>query len=313
MILILSLEYDYSTSKVIKWLNYYNQPYIRINKDDEVILESLTCDNLVFTYNNQKYSLKDINSIWYRRGDFNIHSLPFKLEGQMLKGYNAEEITIITTYIHNLFKQKKSINNKNTVEVNKLEILRYCRTHGLNDADFIVTQSKKDLINFYNKHNKEIISKPSNNPYVLHAENKTYTTYTYLLKEEDVENLPDIFTPTFFQQQLHKKYEIRTFYLDGEFYSMAIFSQKNPRTEIDFRQYDWDKPNRVTPFRLPEWYRNKVTSMFQHYEINCASIDTIITSKDQYYMLDVNPIGQFGMTSTPCNYNLERKIAKYLI
>jgi hypothetical protein len=38
-----------------------------------------------------------------------------------------------------------------------------------------------------------------------------------------------------------------------------------------------------------------------------------MTKKGEYVFLEVNPIGQFGMVSAPCNYNLEKKIAQYLI
>jgi hypothetical protein len=31
------------------------------------------------------------------------------------------------------------------------------------------------------------------------------------------------------------------------------------------------------------------------------------------YFLEVNPAGQFGMVSTPCNYYLEEKIAEVLL
>jgi hypothetical protein len=29
--------------------------------------------------------------------------------------------------------------------------------------------------------------------------------------------------------------------------------------------------------------------------------------------LEVNPVGQFGMVSAPCNYHLEKKVAELLI
>ncbi|MNR06137.1 hypothetical protein D3C85_1222000 [compost metagenome] len=50
--------------------------------------------------------------------------------------------------------------------------------------------------------------------------------------------------------------------------------------------------------------------MLDAYGLNCASFDVIYSSDDaQYYFLDLNPVGQFGMVSTPCNYNLEKEIA----
>lgn len=44
-----------------------------------------------------------------------------------------------------------------------------------------------------------------------------------------------------------------------------------------------------------------------------GSIDIVVDKLDVYYFLEVNPIGQFKQVSSPCNYNLEEKIAKFLI
>lgn len=52
------------------------------------------------------------------------------------------------------------------------------------------------------------------------------------------------------QEKLEKKYELRIFYLNGKMYPMAIFSQKDNQTQLDFRNYNWEKPNRMEPCKL---------------------------------------------------------------
>ncbi len=47
--------------------------------------------------------------------------------------------------------------------------------------------------------------------------------------------------------------------------------------------------------------------------LDTGSIVLIKSKDDQWYFLEVNPVGQFGMVSYPCNYYLERKIAEYLV
>ena len=47
--------------------------------------------------------------------------------------------------------------------------------------------------------------------------------------------------------------------------------------------------------------------------MNTGSFDFILTSEGEYVFLEVNPIGQFGMVSYPCNYYLEEKIVDLLI
>lgn len=44
-----------------------------------------------------------------------------------------------------------------------------------------------------------------------------------------------------------------------------------------------------------------------------GSIDIIRGVDNNYYFLEVNPVGQFGMVSNPCNYNIEEKFALKLI
>ena len=46
--------------------------------------------------------------------------------------------------------------------------------------------------------------------------------------------------------------------------------------------------------------------------LNCASIDLIFDDKDNYYFLEINPVGQFEFLSSACNYNIEAVIANWL-
>lgn len=42
-------------------------------------------------------------------------------------------------------------------------------------------------------------------------------------------------------------------------------------------------------------------------------IDLMVDLNDQYYFLEINPVGQFGMVSKPGNDYIEREIALSLI
>ena len=39
----------------------------------------------------------------------------------------------------------------------------------------------------------------------------------------------------------------------------------------------------------------------------------ILNKNNEYVFLEINPVGQYGMVSEPCNYFLDKKIAHYLI
>ncbi|MNQ59911.1 hypothetical protein D3C85_741740 [compost metagenome] len=102
--------------------------------------------------------------------------------------------------------------------------------------------------------------------------------------------------------------------MDKKCYSMAIFSQNNEKTKLDFRNYDKENPNRLVPYKLPEIVENRICDFMDAIGLNTGSLDIIKSViNGEYYFLEVNPFGQFGMTSAPCNYNLHKEVANFLI
>ncbi|MEI7597121.1 MAG: hypothetical protein WCK02_15340 [Bacteroidota bacterium] len=139
------------------------------------------------------------------------------------------------------------------------------------------------------------------------------STYTAIVDDNFINNLNDEFAPTCFQEEIIKTVEIRTFYLDKKTYSMAIFSQSDQTTSVDFRNYNYKKPNRTMPFNLPISINDKLILFMNKVGLNCGSFDLIYTPNKDFYFLEINPVGQYGMVSHPCNYYLDKVIADYLI
>jgi hypothetical protein len=110
--------------------------------------------------------------------------------------------------------------------------------------------------------------------------------------------------------EIYKSFEVRAFFIDNEWYSMAIFSQNDEQTKTDFRQYNSLKPNRFVPFRLPQVIILKLVALMKQLNYQTGSIDMVCNKKGEFIFLEVNPVGQFGMTSIPCNYCIEKIIAE---
>jgi hypothetical protein len=144
--------------------------------------------------------------------------------------------------------------------------------------------------------NIKFLIKSLNFPYlsVRHKEYLCHLSSPSILIDENLlksKMLPKKFFHSFFQQYIDKKYEIRTFYLKGVFKSMAIFSQQDAKTQTDFRNYDEERPNRCIPYMLPKIFEKKLHKLMQLLKINCGSIDILVTPNDEFYFLEVNPIG----------------------
>lgn len=112
----------------------------------------------------------------------------------------------------------------------------------------------------------------------------------------------------FFQENVKKKFEIRVLYIRDKFFSMAIFSQRDRKTQTDYRNYNRELPNRMIPYLLPATIEQKLKCVMNELNLDTGSIDMIYTSEDQYVFLEVNPCGQFGWLNNICNYNIYEEI-----
>ncbi len=316
MILIQSLSADQTTNNVIKWLNKFKCPWIRLN--DVVKIKSINYTNESFIVETEAdgFHFKDIKGYWFRRGEF-VHSIK-SLKFSNLKfrkkfeRYLLEETGSVIEFLKEQLNELPHIGSyKSCVNINKHNILIKAKRLGLSVPPFIITDRKINVLKFLKLQGK-IITKPLHLPFDYHTPYYWYPTYTVSVDEVIVKNLPEQFQTTLFQKEIEKEFEVRIFYLMGEFYSMAIFSQNNVRTQIDFRVYDYRKPNRKVPYKIPIDLESKLLRLMEELELQSASIDVLYSKDHKYYFLEVNPIGQFGMVSHPCNYFLERKIAEQL-
>lgn len=324
MILVLSTEdVERSTDRVTDWLHYYGAEYKRING------ETLT--------GNQEYSIKisngdedqfqkfkndfgftpdDVSVIWYRRWNrFNHLKFINKINNgkTAIDIYNhlSRELNVISISFFNFFENAAWVDHPKFTKLEKPNILLKAKEAGLKIPETLITNSKKELKNFLK--NKRVITKGLADSAVIFINNQFNLLYTIEITNEQLEFIDDYFHPSLFQALVEKRYEIRVFFLNGICYSMAIFSQTNDKTKIDFRQYDKIHPNRCVPYALPLEISEKIQILMKSINLTSGSIDLILSNCNDYIFLEVNPIGQFGMVSYPCNYNLEQKFAEYLI
>lgn len=308
MILIISINNDYSTTTVIEWLNFFNKKWIRINENDEIHLDFIIND-VIFNVNELSFKLSEIKSCWYRRGFLN---LKFKINNEIKQfhNFNTTEASKIEQYIYYKLSQLKKVNSYSNSEINKLIVSDIARNLELKTPNDYLVNTKNELRKIMNDENQEFITKSIWGNPVHRFNNFTLFNYTQKIEFDKIET--NDFAVSLVQNYIEKKYELRIFYLEKSFYTMAIFSQNDVKSTVDFRNYNKEKPNRTVPYKLPFTIKQKLIKLMDKLDLNCGSIDMIVNKNNDYIFLEVNPIGQFGMVSTPCNYNLESIIAKYL-
>ncbi|WP_373552395.1 grasp-with-spasm system ATP-grasp peptide maturase [Haliscomenobacter sp.] len=316
MILIKSIADDFSTTHIIKWLEYFGVPFLRIN-DEKIISFSIESGKRtrVNLENEKSFVLEEIQAYWYRRGMWKFKSNAAASTNTLYKVFDQQDTANkkgLLKFLNESLKLCGDISDQNSAfEANKLDQLRKAEACGIPLPEYLVTTQKSELLAFLAQHSS-LITKALTNAIYYVSEDVFFPPHTLLLDQSNVSRIPDVFAESLFQTLVLKKYEIRSFYFYGKFYSMAIFSQNDDQTKVDFRNYNWKKPNRNVPYQLPVCLEEKLQKLMELLQLQSGSFDLIVTPDDQYVFLEVNPVGQFGMVSIPCNYGLEKLLAEHL-
>lgn len=334
MILILSARNDASTLNVLDWLLYYNKKFFLLYTDDidfKIIRFVPNKREFIIHANGQEVNLYDVSAIWNRRLGLSVHNFTnqyidknnpgsFFLEKGDTSHYGnlLDESRTLVEFIHYLIEKESviTIGSFFSNNVNKLIVLDKAKECGLDIPESYIITNKNDLIKIQNIHSKKhLITKAIYEGIYRPDLKETYQYYSYVerLTLDKINNLPNDFYPSLVQIEVEKVFELRIFYILGFFYPMAIFSQDEQDALVDFRKNDHrNSPLKFVPYRLPKDLELKLSKLMHSLNLNTGSIDVVLDKQGKYIFLEVNPCGQYGMTSVPCNYYLDKLIAKIL-
>jgi len=334
MILILSTRSDASTLDVLDWLLYYNEKFFLLYTDDldfKIIRFNPSKREFIIQANGQDVNLYTVTAVWNRRLGISVHNFTnqyidknnpgsFFMEKEDTSHYGnlLDESRTLIEFIHYLVEKKgvTVIGSFFTNNVNKLIVLDTAKECGLDVPESLIVTNKQDLLDFQNIHcGNNLITKAIYEGIYRPDVKDIYQYYSYVerLTLDSINNFPDYFYPSLVQKEIEKELELRIFYLFGFCYSMAIFSQDEEDSQVDFRKNDHrNTPLKFVPYKLPNDIELKLVKLMHLLHLNTGSIDVVLNKDGKYVFLEVNPCGQYGMTSNPCNYYLDKLIAQLL-
>ncbi len=295
---IITRSFNPVVCNVIDWLNFYKIPFERIN---DYVKEFNKINYLIEAKENGTFETTDFYWI-------------YKIKCATV-GNEIIETQLVYEYQRGFFNSLKKCNvlgqQLKITDKSKFEILQMASEIGLKIPKTILTNNKTTLLRFLNAEGK-IITKSCHDMFNLSLNGKLFRPYTKTINKSQCLVLPDKFGISLFQKYIPKLCDIKVFFLDGEFYGQAIFSQNDKRTQTDFRLYNSNKPTRRTPFKLDVKTEKHLYKLLTQLEIKIATIDFILDSNNDLYFLEINPDGIFEDISTTCNYNIEKLIAEYI-
>jgi hypothetical protein len=310
-VLVLTKPDDNDVDFVIDWLHFYEKKFYRCTFKQ--FIDSFQLANIIsnskrqFIINSKKHNEK-IDSIWFRRDEEENLNPEFKYE----RAYFSQILKMEGNAVRNVFWNSNKYNNINwlssysTVHKDKIKIIEMASDCGLDIPNTLITTEKNHLLQFIDSNDNIICKALNENLSFLFDKSLPCMQYANHISKDDLKSFPDFFYPSLFQQKIEKEFDIRTFYLKGNCYSMAIFNNNT-----DFRENYGG--NRNVPIKLPKDIEVKIKKLMDSLGLNTGSLDFVKSKLNQkYYFLEVNPNGQFSMVSSPCNYFIEKKIAKFL-
>ena len=317
MILVLSFDcYEQGTDPVIDWLLYYKANFIKITIQDLIQTNTpFKIDiNKGRVFVKGKDITDDIEVIWYRRfeEELSVNIPKGKFSDQALfELKNEVEVTI--AYLKKILSEKKWMPHNDGIKLDKPEVTFLAEQSNIRTPKSIITNNKQDVISFQNTIQSDLITKPIRHSSYFIDKEFTYSIYTQIIKKENLNELPERFVLTLFQECIDAEFEIRVFYLDGKFYATAIIITKKDNDVVDVKlNYQSENINWI-PYKLPEEYEKELDAFMKKIKLNTGSLDIMKTKDGKYVMLEINPVGQYSAPGYRCNYKLEEKIAKWLI
>lgn len=325
MILIFSTSGDPSTIDVIRWIHHLSDAkVVRINSDVTYRVDlTFDDDDYLVRVDDHEFRLADVSSAWLRKGDFWFRGLfppvtapmSSELTSHLNKKLHRED-RILRDHFHHVLRQRCAVlGSANGSSPNKLIVLELARELGLHTPPFCISSSRRHAQGLLDSGHGHVCKAMSDGLYLFDVDESMagYFTYTELLGPHSLEGVGEHMAPSFFQRYVDKRFELRIFFLDDAFHTVAIFSQNDDQTKIDYRKYNVKKPNRVIPFQLPAAIEDKLSRLAGRLGLNTGSFDMIVDEQDRFYLLEVNPVGQFGAHSESCNLEIERRIAQRLL
>lgn len=301
-LIIVTESNDKSTDNALEWLDYYGVDFERRNVDSGRYNFSIRISA------EETTTSLSASIVWNRRGYMPL-LLPDLKKTEWITYLKKEQFPVLAAL------EKSNKGNYigsyiHETENNKLYNLQVAAKVGFDIPKTLVTNNKDDLLNFVQANKKYITKSLSYSPF-LEKEDCYYKGNGTIIV--DFEKMPEYFASSLIQEYIEKEIEIRVFFILDNFYAMAIFSQNDEKTKIDFRNYNEAKPNRNVPFKLEGTVLSRIKKFVNSVGYDSGSIDLILTPKNTFVFLEINPMGQYHWVSEKCNYYIDKHIAELLI
>nr|WP_228444904.1 ATP-grasp ribosomal peptide maturase [Chryseobacterium echinoideorum] len=248
-----------------------------------------------------------IKAVWHRK-TWNIN-IPEDLDENyhhvFLTEYQSLKLNIFTALEH--LPWINPVQAEKKIESNKILQLKIAKKNGLIIPETLFSNDEDAVKEFFYEFcNGKAIAKLHGT--ISRSMDGQEMISTIPFDESNLEDLSNLTTcPMIFQPYIEKEYELRIVYINGEFFTGKINNKTHADWRVSRSGFFWEK------YELPETIRKNLNSMMKEMNLIFGAIDMIKSTDGNYYFLEVNPQGEWGMLQKELNFPIAQRIADYLI
>jgi len=311
MILCITHSQDfYNVDIFFDYLKSKNIPFFRLNSDRLNHQMKLNFRNEEFTIEDEVgnyISSKQLKAVWHRKS-WNI-TVPEDLD-QNYHSIFLSEYQSLRTNIYSALEHLPWVNpwqQEIKIDSSKMLQLHLAKESGLHIPQTLFSNDESAVKEFFAEFcNGKMVSK-LHGPISQSMDGQEMVS-TLLLEESDLEQLSDLTAcPMIFQPYIDKEYELRIVYLNGEFFTGKINNNTHTDWRIAHADFFWEQ------YALPDQIKNNLDLMMKRMGLIFGAIDMIKSTDGNYYFLEVNPQGEWGMLQKELDFPVAERIADYLI
>ena len=259
---------------------------------------SVSIDNDTYQWKStDKYDSvidNEYDVVWWRRAR-KPHLPKDSMHPSDYKFVARENALFYESLTNNMAPIARWVNDKDaaTRAISKLLQLKLAVACDLTIPITLCSNDPQEIRCFFLKHEKSgVIYKPfcSNFWFEEGGVRISYTTKLSFLELPSNELLQ--LTPSIFQKEIKKKYELRITYFDGYMVAAKLNSQAHAAGKVDWRAIP-GKEMSIDPYILPDYLEHQIRAFMKKMGLVFGSLDFIVNEESEYVFLEVNEQGQF--------------------
>jgi glutathione synthase/RimK-type ligase-like ATP-grasp enzyme len=257
--------------------------------------------------NNELVSDADV--VWFRKPQY-LSDRDFPVE-KKFQSFLSQNYKSSITWLYDLIPNSFWVSNPRNIMRgnNKLYQMQIAGSLDMRMPDTLVTNNASEVRKFRKLYGN-IVVKPLA-PEAVKSGKSVYFMYTELVERKEKLNLEGIeISPMIFQQAI-TGIDVRVTVIGDQIFATEIRKKGTLKNEVDWRVGITD--GRKLYYRatvLPEYLQMQCFALVKEMGLEFGAIDFIIDPDNNYWLLEINPNGQWGFIEEQTGQPLSQAMAK---